>query len=107
MKDRGMRVSRQKTEYLCIGEGEADEEVKLQGEKLKRVEDFKHFGSTVQMDGGTGREVQKTIQAGWGTWRKITTVFARPKSATKAKRQAVQGDGETSDAVQDRGIGHD
>ena len=40
MEDKGMRVSRQKTEYLCIGEGETDEEVKMQGEKLKRVDEF-------------------------------------------------------------------
>ena len=45
MEDRGMRVSRKKTEYLCIGEGETDEEVKMQGEKLKRVEKFKYLGS--------------------------------------------------------------
>ena len=85
MEDRGMRVSRQKTEYLCIGEGEADEEVKLQGEKLKRVEEFKYLGSTVQMDGGTGREVQKRIQAGWGTWRKIMTVFCDRRVPPKLK----------------------
>ena len=85
MEDRGMRVSRQKTEYLCIGEGEADEEVKLQGEKLKRVEEFKYLGSTVQMDGGPGREVQKRIQAGWGTWRKITTVLCDRRVPPKLK----------------------
>ena len=63
MEDRGMRVRRQKTVYLCIGEGETDEEVKMQGEKLKRVEELKYLGSTVQMDGRTGREVRKRIQA--------------------------------------------
>ena len=40
IEDRAMRVNRQKTEYLCIG-GEMDEKVKMQGEKLKRVEEFK------------------------------------------------------------------
>ena len=54
------------------------------------------MGSTVQMDDRTGREMQKRIQAGWGTWRKITTVLC-DQSATKAKRQAVQGNGKTSD----------
>ena len=75
MEDRGIRVSRQKIEYLCIGEGEANEEVKMQGEKLKRVEEFKYLGSIVQMDGGTGREVRKRIQVGWGAWRRITRVI--------------------------------
>ena len=64
MEDRGMRVSRQKTEYLCIGEGEADEEIKLQGEKLKLVEEFKYLGSTVQMDGGTGERCRRGFRQG-------------------------------------------
>ncbi|KAF4070145.1 hypothetical protein AMELA_G00296780 [Ameiurus melas] len=56
VEDRGMRVSRQKTEYLFIGKRELVGEVKMQGEKLKRVEDFKYLGSTVQTDGGVERE---------------------------------------------------
>ena len=50
MEDRGMRVSTQKTEYLCIGEGGTDEEIKMQEEKLKWVEEFKYLDSTVQTD---------------------------------------------------------
>ena len=33
-EDRGKKVSRQKTEYLCMGEQEPDREVKMQGVKL-------------------------------------------------------------------------
>ena len=36
----------------------------MQGEKLKRVEEFKYLGSTVQTDEGAGRKVRKRIQAG-------------------------------------------
>ena len=85
MGDKGMRVTRQKTEYLCIGEGETDEEVKMRGEKLKWVEEFKYLGSTVQMDGRTGREVWKRIQAGWGAWRKITRVLCYRRVLSKLK----------------------
>ena len=96
MEDRGMRVLRQKTEYLCIGEGEADEKVRREAE------------------GGRGVQVLGfNCTDGWGNWERgaeedsgrvgymeeDNEIFVRRKSATKAKRQAVQDDDETSDAV--------
>ena len=49
--------------------------VKMQGEYLKHVKEFKYLGSTVQKDGGEEKEVAKRVQAGWGAWRKITGVM--------------------------------
>ena len=45
LEDRGMRVSRQKTEYLCAG-GEAMEvgSVKMQGKMVTRTKAFKYLG---------------------------------------------------------------
>ena len=106
MEDRGMRVSRQKTEYLCIGEKETAEEVKIQGEKLKQVEEFKYLGLTIQVDRGIGREMRKKIQAGWSAWKKITRVPC-DRSVIKAERQVIQGDGEASNAVWDGDDDHD
>ena len=42
---RGLKVSRSKTEYLKVGGVEGGEELKLQGEKIKRVKNLKsvHF----------------------------------------------------------------
>ena len=77
MEDRGMRVSREKTEYLCLGSQE--DQVHMEGSQLKRVEDFKYLGSTVQMDVGTEKEVAKRIQAGWGAWRKVTGIMCDRK----------------------------
>lgn len=85
MEDRGMRVSRQKTEYLYMGKREMAEGVKMQGEKLNRVEEFKYLGSTVQSDGGAEREVEKRIQAGWGAWKKITGVMCDKRVPPKLK----------------------
>ena len=85
IEDRGMRASRQKTEYLCIREGEMDEEVQMQRDKLKQVEEFKYLGSTVQMDEGTGREVQKRIQSRWGAWRKIMRLPYNRRVPSKLK----------------------
>ena len=61
-----MRVSRQKTEYLrAIAHAAAEGEVKLQGTRLQRAEEFKYLGSTAQSDGEAERKLQgKRRQAG-------------------------------------------
>ncbi|XP_068238363.1 uncharacterized protein [Palaemon carinicauda] len=50
MENRGLKISRKKREYLRLKYGE-NEEVSLQGERLKRVENFGYLGSTVAEDG--------------------------------------------------------
>jgi len=89
LEDRGMRVSRLKTEYLKMTARENDEglikEVKLQEKVVKLVEDFKYLGSTVQADGGSDKEVCKRIQAGWGAWRKITAIMCDKKVTDRLK----------------------
>ena len=47
LERRGMKVSRSKTEYLCINEGNDDETVKMEDTKVPRVKEFKYLGSTV------------------------------------------------------------
>ena len=81
-----MRVSRQKTEYLCMTQEErAVEEVRMQGQKLKKVEEFKYLGSTMEQSGGTDREVAMRIQADWTAWRKITGVLCDRRVPAKVK----------------------
>eukprot|EP00794_Sanderia_malayensis_P006364 gene6364-7093_t len=53
MENRGLKVSRQKTEYLCMGEQGTAGELRMQGEKLKQMEEFKYLRSTVQQYGGS------------------------------------------------------
>ena len=50
LERRGLKVSRSKTEYLKAGDVDDGEELKLQGEKLKRAKNFKYLGSTVSSD---------------------------------------------------------
>ena len=47
-----MKVSRSKTEYLCINGGNDDETVKMEDTKVTRLKEFKYLGSTVQESGG-------------------------------------------------------
>ena len=75
MEDRGMRVSRKKTEYLCLEIQKEAGTVKMQGEELNWVEECKYLGSTVQADGGAEKEVVKRVQAGWRAWKKVTGIM--------------------------------
>ena len=60
--------------------------MKMQGEDLKRVKEFKYLGSTVQKDGGAENEVAaKKVKAGWRTWRKITGVMCDGRVSAKMK----------------------
>ena len=48
LERKGMKVSKSKTEYLCIN-GENDKEtVKMEDKKVPRVKEFKYLGPTVQ-----------------------------------------------------------
>ncbi|KAK3545563.1 hypothetical protein QTP70_008108 [Hemibagrus guttatus] len=45
LERRGMKVSRSKTEYMCVNEREGSGTVRLQGEEVKKVQEFKYLGS--------------------------------------------------------------
>ncbi|KAI5086753.1 hypothetical protein C0J45_23264, partial [Silurus meridionalis] len=60
-----MKVSRSKTEYMCVNEREGSGVMRLQGKEVKKVEEFRYLGSTVQSNGECVREVKKRVQAGW------------------------------------------
>ncbi|KAK3575524.1 hypothetical protein QTP86_029287 [Hemibagrus guttatus] len=63
LERRGMKVSGSKTEYMCVNEREGSGTVRLQGEEVKKVQEFKYLGSTVQSNGECGKEVKKRVQA--------------------------------------------
>ena len=65
LERRGMKVNRRMTEYMCVNERQVNGIVKMQGEEVAKVEDFKYLGSTVQSNGECGREVKKRVQAAW------------------------------------------
>ncbi|KAK3524275.1 hypothetical protein QTP70_026038, partial [Hemibagrus guttatus] len=60
LERRGMKVSRSKTEYMCVNEREGSGTVRLQGEEVKNVQEFKYLGSTVQTNGECGKEARLT-----------------------------------------------
>ncbi|KAK3553709.1 hypothetical protein QTP70_007499 [Hemibagrus guttatus] len=66
-----MKVSGSKTEYMCVNEREGSGTVRLQGEEVKKVQEFKYLGSTVQSNGECGKEVKKRVQAVHSSWQII------------------------------------
>ncbi|KAK3555256.1 hypothetical protein QTP86_014834 [Hemibagrus guttatus] len=80
-----MKVSRSKTEYMCVNEREGSGTVRLQGEEVKKVQEFKYLGSTVQSNGECGKGVKKRVQAGWNGWRKVSGVLCDQKISARIK----------------------
>ena len=76
-------MSRTKTEYLKAGSVDDGEELKLQGEKIKRAKNFKYLGSTVSSNGRCEEKVRRRIQAGWMSWKKVSGVLCDRKQSAK------------------------
>ncbi|KAK3563902.1 hypothetical protein QTP86_004850 [Hemibagrus guttatus] len=85
LERRGMKVSRSKTEYMCVNEREGSGTVRLQGEEVKKVQEFKYLGSIVQSNGECGKEVKKRVQAGWNVWKKVSGVLCDRKISARIK----------------------
>ena len=87
LERRGMKVNRRKTEYMCVNERQdtGSGTVKMQGEEVTKVDDFKYLGSTVQSNGECGREVKKRVQAGWNGWRRMSGVICDRRVPARVK----------------------
>ena len=85
LERRGLKVSGSKTEYLKAGGVDDEEELKLQGEKLKRAKNFEYLVSTVSSDGRCEEEVRRRIQAGWMSWKKVSGVLCDRKLSARVK----------------------
>ena len=73
---------------MCInkdGCNGVDGQVKMQGQVVPEVEDFKYLGSTIACNGKSDREVKKRIQAGWNNWRKVTGLVCDRKVPVRLK----------------------
>ncbi|KAI5086740.1 hypothetical protein C0J45_2291, partial [Silurus meridionalis] len=52
---------------------------------VKKVEEFRYLGSTVQSNGECVREVKKRVQAGWSGWRRVTGVICDSRVSARMK----------------------
>ena len=85
LERRGMKVNTCKTEYMCVNEREAGGTVRIQGEVVTKVQEFRYLGSTVQGNGECAKEVKKRVQAGWSGWRKVSGVMCDKRVSAKVK----------------------
>ncbi|KAK3547882.1 hypothetical protein QTP70_000339 [Hemibagrus guttatus] len=83
LERRGMKVSRSKTEYMCVNERERSGTVRLQGEEVKKVPEFKYLGSTVQSNGECGKEYKRHLS---------TTSNSQTPNLTMAKTKELSKD---------------
>ena len=70
-----MKVSRAKTEYMCLS-GAPRGSVQMQDQQLPEVNEFKYPRSTLQTDGGMEAEINRRIQSGWNNWKKMSGVMS-------------------------------
>ena len=70
---------------MCVNKKQVKGTVKMQGEDVAKVEDFKYLGSTVQRNGECGREVKKRVQAGWNGWRRMSGVICDRRVPARVK----------------------
>ena len=88
LERRRMKVSRSKTEYLCINGGNDDETVKMEDTKVSRIKKFKYLRSMVQESGDCEREVKERVQAGWSGWRRVSGVICDKRLPARVKGKA-------------------
>ena len=92
LEDYGLKVSREKTEYLMMQVGHGDEgEMELRGVKLKNVREFKYLESILQENGGISRELEWKITAGWHAWRNMSGILCDKRVPLYIKRKIYSG----------------
>ena len=85
LEKRGLKVSRAKTEYLCINKKRDLPPIKIGDDDLPEVQDFKYLGSIIEQSGSCTKEVKKRIQAGWSSWRNTTGILCDKRVPVKVK----------------------
>ena len=85
LEDRGLRISRAKTEYLWMGGEGKQGAVKLGTDNIKRVTTFKYLGSNVMDDGCMDSEINHRIQCAWMNWRRSSGILCDKRVSAKVK----------------------
>ena len=87
LERREMKISRSKTEYLCINGGNDNKTVKMEDIKVPRVKEFKYLGSTVQESDSCERKVKKRMKGGWNEWTKVSGVICDKRLPARVKEK--------------------
>ena len=94
LEERGMRVSRPKTQFMDFNFEQNQqgnrEPVKILGEELERVTHFKYLGTSMEEEGGMETEITKRVGAGWRNWKKCSGVLCDRRMPVKLKRKVYK-----------------
>ena len=85
IENKGLRISRLKTESDYLVPYHQQGVVKLEGEPLPSVNSFKYFGSVIYGIGGSGKDVDGRIKFAWSRWRDLSGVIYDKKVPVKLK----------------------
>ena len=89
LEERGMRVSRPKTQFMDFHFEKSQqgnrEPVKILGEELERVTHFKYLGMSMEETIGMETEITKRVGAGWINWKKCSGVLCDRRMPVKLK----------------------
>ena len=89
LEDRGMRISRPKTQFIDFkfgqGNGQGREPVKIIGEELQRVHRFKYLGASVEETESMTTEISQRVSAVWGNWKRCSGVLYDRRMPVKLK----------------------
>ena len=64
--------------------------IKLNGEELNNVDNFKYLGSVIDKDDTIDRDVDLRVQAAWSSWRKLTGVLYDRKISLRLKANVYE-----------------
>ncbi|XP_076923356.1 uncharacterized protein LOC143585455 [Bidens hawaiensis] len=89
IEDKGIRISRSKTEYLCcdfsgVGDSE-DTQITIEDQVVPQITKFKYLGSFFQSNGEIDSDITHRIQAGWCRWKAATWVLCDKRFPFKLK----------------------
>ena len=85
MEDRGLKISRKKTDYLGLNGTDENRSVSLEGERLKSVNELKYLGSHVSSDRELDKEIIHRIKYGWINWRRTSGVLCDRRISARVK----------------------
>ena len=88
IENKGLRVSRNNTEYLPPSS--SHDKVKLGGEEIKNVTTLKYLGSMFDAEGGTTTDCKNRVRLAWNKWREVTGVICDKKVPVKLKHKSYK-----------------
>ena len=88
--DRGLKISRTKTEYLRLNGGDQGEGIKIEQAEVKRVKSFKYLGSYDAENGDMDEEISKRIKSAWYNWKKTSGVLCDKRISARLKGKVIK-----------------